>query len=335
MLDGSALATLGAGVIAAAVGWKLYRAARPKDTAASVLAKHREALSGKRVLITGACTGLGFELARAILEQGDVASVLFHGRSPERVEASLARLSGGLRGRCLPVAADLGNLAEVDALVEEIVAAPPDVIICCAGVATLPEKTLSADGYEMQFAVNHLSHFHLVSRILPRLSREARVVVVSSDLHKLGPTYLTLDMDNLNSEKSYSWFGAYLASKYCNVVFARGLAARGVSAVSASPGPTATEIDRYLSGPLRFCFRYFGPGLFSKSPAEGASTIAFCATAEVTPGEYYADCRTHTLKGPVLEADGKAPTLEAALWLRSGQLVDAALARRRGSAGSL
>merc|ERR1712216_65513 len=156
------------------------------------------------------------------------------------------------------------------------------------------------DGYESQFAINHLAHFHLVSALMPSLDKSARIVMVSSDLHKIGPKYITVDITDLNSKQSYSWFGAYLASKYCNVLFARGLAKRNVTAVSCSPGAAATSIDRHLSAPMRFCFKYLGPGLFSKSPEQGAATLAFCMVANVAPGEFYAECQAQVMTGPDL-----------------------------------
>ena len=94
----------------------------------------------------------------------------------------------------------------------------------------------------------------------------------------------------------YSWFGAYLASKYANVLFARELAARSdparLTAVACSPGTTNTSIDRYLSPTLRFLFRYMGPGLAAQSVGAGAATVALCATAaDIEPGAFYAQCR--------------------------------------------
>lgn len=164
---------------------------------------------------------------------------------------------------------------------------PPHVLICCAGVATLPQRTVSKDGYELQFAVNHLAHFALVCLLRTALPEAARVVVVSSDLHSVGASMLQLNMDNLNSETSYSFLGAYLASKYCNVLFARELAARhNICVVSCSSGSTTTDIDCHLPAPVRFVFRYLGPRLLAKTPAQGAATIAFCAAAPVQAGSF-------------------------------------------------
>lgn len=316
------MSLIGAGSVAitgalAVFSWRMYRAfSAPKATAASVIAKYSDALAGKRVLVTGACTGLGLALTKAILEHAQVETLFFHGRSKARVAEAVSALPGKLQGACKPAVADLCSLKEVDGLVSSLKTTPPDVIICCAGVATLPARTATADGYEMQFAVNHLAHFHLVSALLPCLKPRARVVMVSSDLQNVGRKSLELDFTDLNSNRSYSWFGAYLASKYCNVLFARSLASRNVHAVSCSPGSVATDIDRYLSAPLRFCFRYLGPGLVAKTPEQGAASLAFCAVSDVDPGKFYVDCKVKKLNGPDLQEE---------LWSASEDLVAGAL----------
>jgi len=198
---------------------------------------------------------------------------------------------------------------------------PPDLVLCCAGVATLPSRTESSDGYEMQFAVNHLAHFALLSPLALLMARSnARVVLVSSDIHRTGMA--ALNLEDLNSETRYSWFGAYLASKSCNVLFARSLAARGICAVSCTPGSTATDIDRYLTPVLRFGFRYLGPGLMAKTVAEGASTLAYCLAGEVQSGGFYAD------GGVPKEVGGSG---EEELWEASTALVNKALANNPAS----
>eukprot|EP00929_Paragymnodinium_shiwhaense_P106687 TRINITY_DN7229_c0_g1_i1.p1 TRINITY_DN7229_c0_g1~~TRINITY_DN7229_c0_g1_i1.p1 ORF type:complete len:320 (+),score=76.39 TRINITY_DN7229_c0_g1_i1:67-1026(+) len=305
------------------------RCFRPqRATASSELLRlqAQQRLAGKRVLVTGACSGLGFEVSKALLQDAGVRSILFHGRSTERISEAIATLPQDVQTKCEPIVADMARLKDVDAMARSLQDAPPDVIVCCAGVATLPERTLTCDGYEMQFAINYLSHFHLVKSLLPKLKSGTRIVMVSSDLHGLKPSWLAVDMADLNSEKSYSFLGTYLKSKYCMVLLGRALAARGITCVSATPGATATDIDRHLSPALRFCFRYLGPGLFSKTPEEGAASIAFCAGADdsdVSPGAYYdADSKVQLPGGlPYSLQD----TLPKELWNASEKLVDAAL----------
>ena len=237
-----------------------------------------------------------------------------------RVEEFIASLPSG-QSQCVPCVADLTSLSEVRSLAASLSEAPPDLIVLCAGVATLPVRTLTEDGYESQFAVNHLAHFALIEGMRPSFRDKTRVVVVSSDVHRTGGT--ALDVDNLQGDHgAYHWFSSYIASKYCNVLFARELATRGLEAVSCSPGTTDTPIDRNLSPLMRFAFRYCGPGLMAQTVGEGASCVAHCMVSEdLLPGAFYVDCQQQLVQGP--EVQGK-------LWDESERLVRAAASRPAG-----
>ncbi|CAE7258647.1 Wwox [Symbiodinium natans] len=288
----------------------------PRD----VLAKHGGSLAGKKafpvVLITGACNGIGLAVAEAMLEACPDCRLLVNGRSIERVDGMRAKLSADAQSRCQAALADLSSLREVDALSKELAQSPPDVIVCCAGIATLPRWTPTSDGYESQFAVNHLAHFHLAWSLAQSAAKPIRVVMVSSDLQRVGQKFLQLDLETINSKSHYSFIGNYLASKYCNVLFARSLHQRKVQAVSCTPGEVDTDIDRHLPWLLRVTFRAFRAFSRAQTPEQGAAAVAYCAAAPVTSGGFYARCVLTELQGPAMENQ---------LWTFSEQLVAAAL----------
>jgi NAD(P)-dependent dehydrogenase (short-subunit alcohol dehydrogenase family) len=184
----------------------------------------RSDLTGKTVLITGATDGLGRALAHAVLDGG--ATVLVHGRSDERIAATVAELGGGERVRSYR--ADLASLAAVHALADELLAAEPrlDVLVNNAGIGArtgrVQEREVSADGYELRFAVNHLAGFALTERLLGRVrqSAPARIVNVSS----LGQQ--AIDFDDVMLEHDYSGVRAYCQSKLAQILFTIDLAAQ-------------------------------------------------------------------------------------------------------------
>src|SRR3954451_23531818 len=112
-------------------------------------------LTGKTVLITGSTDGLGRALAREVLDAG--ATVIVHGRSPERIEATVDELDGG--GAVRSYRADFASLAEVHALADALIAADEriDVLVNNAGIGLDGERQVSRDGYELHFAVNYLA----------------------------------------------------------------------------------------------------------------------------------------------------------------------------------
>src|SRR3954470_6054603 len=184
------------------------------------------------VLVTGATDGLGRALARALSQAGE--TVLVHGRSEERIAATLAELDGEARG----YRADLASLAEVDRLADEVLAAEPPLtaLVNNAGIGSdVPGgggRQESADGIELRFAVNYLAGYRLTHRLLAAAAPE-RVVNVSS------AGQMAIDFDDVMLERGYSGVRAYCQSKLAQILFtfdlAEELAGSGVTATCLHP----------------------------------------------------------------------------------------------------
>jgi len=185
-------------------------------------------LGEQRILVTGSTGGLGRELAAALVHRG--ARVLIHGRDTPKVEAAVSE-TGADSG----LVADLADLAQVRSLAAD--AGELDCLVNNAGVI-VPERRESADGHELSFAVNYLSHFLLTGLVLEHLREPARIVNVSS----IGQA--PIDFDDVMLERGYQAYGAYAQSKLAQVLFtvelAERLGARGVSVNAIHP---ATLMD--------------------------------------------------------------------------------------------
>lgn len=272
---------------------------------------------GKCFVITGANAGIGFEAAKVLAAKG--ARVLLGCRDKAKAEVAIAQIRAvapGAHMTHLPL--DLADLASVRAAAE-IVAAEPrvDVLLNNAGVM-FPPLTRTAQGFELQWGVNHLGPFALTVLLLPKLAETpaSRVVVTSSLAHKGG----NIAWDDLNAEKDYNRTQRYSDSKLANMLhFAeldRRLQASGspVTAIGCHPGVAATELMRHAG-----VFQVFTPlfGLLLNTAAQGAWPALQAATApEIRPGGYYGPQGMGEMKGVSGEAK------------RSPQAEDAALARR-------
>ena len=252
-------------------------------------------LTGKTVIVTGANSGLGYETARALARKN--AHVVLAVRSQERGEAAIKQILQELPTALLEfMPLDLSNLASISQFAETFKATHSqlDILANNAGIMDIPyQKT--ADGFEMQFGTNHLGHFALTGLLLPVIEAtpNARVVNVSSFLHILGK----LNFDNLQSEKKYSPYGAYGASKLANLLFTyelqRKFAQAGIKAISVAshPGYAATNLQlvRAKMQQASFKVRFISKQneLFGQSAAMGALPTLYAATApEVHGGEY-------------------------------------------------
>jgi len=196
----------------------------------------------KVVVVTGASGGLGLETARQLASQG--GEVVMIGRNRDRSEAARSQVARVATGKPpVLMLADVSVQADVRRVADEVRRRYDhvDILINNAGSA-FNRREQSADGIELTWATNHIAPFLLTDLLLPLLvaAPGGRVVTVTSEIYSR-----KLDLENLQGERKYSYFGAYRASKLGNVLFTRELARRiagsGVSVVAVSPGPARTN----------------------------------------------------------------------------------------------
>ena len=180
-------------------------------------------MDGKTVLVTGSTDGVGRYVAARLAAAG--AKVLIHGRDSGRGKALADEIKREGRGEAAFYQADLSSLAGARGLAEAVLADNKrlDIFISNAGIGSQndgPARQISADGYELRFAVNYLAGFLLAYRLLPLLKASApsRIVNVAS----LGQH--PIDFDDVMITKGYSGSRAYAQSKLSQIMFTIDLA---------------------------------------------------------------------------------------------------------------
>jgi NAD(P)-dependent dehydrogenase (short-subunit alcohol dehydrogenase family) len=273
---------------------------------------------GRIAVVTGASAGIGLYTALGLARAG--LHVVMTGRDGARTEAArrfVAERASGVQLDTL--LADFASLAEVRRLAEEILARHNrlDVLVNNAGLFS-PHYRLSADGFEMTFAVNHLAPFLLTNLLLDRLKACApsRIVTVASEAHRRG----RLDFADLAHSGHRPGIAAYNRSKLCNILFTRELARRlagsGVVAACLHPGTVATEIAQ-RGGIVELGWRL--GKLFMVSVEKGAETSIFLATVpDPTPfdGAYVSRKKIIRAAAPARDDDAARR-----LWDESARLV--------------
>jgi NAD(P)-dependent dehydrogenase (short-subunit alcohol dehydrogenase family) len=258
-------------------------------------------LDGRRVVVTGANSGIGYHTAAVLARHG--AEVVLACRDVRRGEEALARLRRDQRDAKLSVERlDLASLASVRDFADHQLdqGRPLDLLINNAGVMAPPHRLETVDGFERQFGTNVLGHFALTARLMPLLEAAAqrskdapRVVTVASIAHKTGH----IDFDDLQSTRHYGPMRAYRQSKLGNLIFARELdrrlreAGSRVISVAAHPGVAKTNLFRDDRTVMTRAVRsLLGEmiGALLNSDVDGALPTLYAATApNVEHGGYY------------------------------------------------
>lgn len=291
-------------------------------------------LTGKTVIVTGANSGLGYEVTLALAAKG--AQVVMACRSVDKGEQAAALVRKQSPNAALSVKElDLASLASVRRFAEAFQQQYTTLDILCnnAGLMAIPRRT-TVDGFEMQFGTNHLGHFALTGLLLTPLLQTpgARVVTVSSGLHERG----TINFADLMGEQSYEKWTAYRQSKLANLLFAyelqRKFVAAGVDAksIGAHPGYSATNLQGV--GPAMEgswgarIGMMLANRLLAQSAANGALPLLYAAVApDVNGCDYIGPTGFQGMRG----APGKVrsntesydPAVAAKLWSVSVELT--------------
>lgn len=243
-------------------------------------------------LLTGANSGIGRVTAQALAEQG--ATLLMVCRNKQKGEQTLEEIRSRSKNDDLHLfIGDLSSQAEIHRLATEITGRFPrlDVLLNNAGGIN-SELTLTTDGLETTFAVNHLAYFLLTNLLLPSLLKAPapRIVNVSSQAHQIGKIHF----DDLGLEKNYNAMKAYAQSKLANILFtyelARRLSTENISVNTLHPGSVNTGFGKNLQGIAGIFFRSFG--FLMRTPEKGAETLIWLATAPElrgVSGKYFCD----------------------------------------------
>jgi NAD(P)-dependent dehydrogenase (short-subunit alcohol dehydrogenase family) len=286
-------------------------------------------LDGRRVVVTGANSGLGLQTSLAMARRR--AAVVLAVR-----DASRGATAKGVIRREVPTAdvevreLDLADLSSVRAFAARWDGGL-DILVNNAGVMAIPRRT-TPDGFEAQFGTNHLGHFALTGLLLPALLERpgARVVTVSSGAAQMG----FLRFDDLQGERLYLRWGAYAQSKLANLHFAFELDRRAKAygldliSVAAHPGYADTNLQANSSAgnPLKAQAFAVLNRVFAQSDADGALPQLYAATMpDVQGGEYYGPSGLFGTRGrpakvaPPWQARDKAAA--ARLWDRSEDLT--------------
>ena len=281
------------------------------------------AQTGRTFLVTGANAGIGFETAKVLAARG--GHVVLACRDADRATAAMDRIRAETPNAELSfLSLDLADLDQVREAAAAVLAGPRiDVLINNAGVM-IPPKTLTKQGYELQFGVNHLGTFAFTGLVHGHV--EDRIVITASLAHKGG----TIDFSDLSATRSYHKLPRYQMSKLANLLHMfeldrrLGAAGRATQAIGCHPGVAITELTRHLPFPLRGMTPLATP--FFNSAAQGAwPTLQAATGAHVQGGDYLGPQGLGEVSGRSGPAratrTARDPKLARELWERSVELT--------------
>jgi NAD(P)-dependent dehydrogenase (short-subunit alcohol dehydrogenase family) len=291
--------------------------------------------AGRRVLITGANSGIGFEAALELARKG--AELILPARTQSKTDDAVTRILQQVpQARLYPEILDLADQTSIHAFAKRIIERFPgqslDLLINNAGVMALPTREITADGFERQFATNYLGPFALTALLLPSIKPKpgSRVVTVSSAASNQGK----IDFDNLQSERVYKpMFQAYAQSKLADLIFTQELQRRltaigsPILSTAAHPGYAVTNLQAdHVGAGMTLLMKLMKP-FASQDAAHGALPTLYAAVAaEAAPGGYYGPDGIGELKGhPTAVPLAKGAMDQAVarrLWIESERLTN-------------
>ncbi len=253
-------------------------------------------LEGKTAIVTGATAGLGLVSATELAARG--ASVTMAVRDVARGERAARIIREAYPGAVVSVAKlDLASLASIREFSSRYIKSHKrlDILMNNAGIMGVPQREVTADGFEAQFGTNHLGHFALTGLLLPLIKKTpgARIVTVSSNLHKTG----VMNFDDLMGGVKYKAWAAYGQSKLANLLFTselqRRLVAAKVDAIAAAAHPGWSNTSLMMSGPMKgrgAFMKWLGQSVtnrMAQSTSMGALNQLYAATANDVKGNDY------------------------------------------------
>jgi len=288
--------------------------------------------NGGLAVITGSTEGIGYEDALALSAAG--WNVIMMGRNAQKGAESIARIyQANPKAKVSFEKIDLADLSSIKAFALRMTSKGQaiNLLINNAGVMTPPKRLETADGFELQFGINHIGHFALTAQLLPLLRKSpgARVVTVSSVANRAG----IINFDDLESRSSYVPMKAYGQAKLANLMFALELQRQsekhgwGIMSLAAHPGVSRTNL--LITGAGRWStagmMRTFFPFLFQPSSQGALPTLYASTSLEAKGGQYYGPDKMGETRGfpAIAKIPAQAEDLTASLklWEISLQLA--------------
>jgi NAD(P)-dependent dehydrogenase (short-subunit alcohol dehydrogenase family) len=276
------------------------------------------AMTGRTVIVTGANSGIGRAAAKALAAKG--ARVVLAVRNTDKGQAAASQMSGTPEVRRLDLAS-LGSIREFAAGWDGEI----DLLINNAGIM-IPPKSLTADGFELQFGTNHLGHFALTNLLLDHVT--GRVVTVSSSGYRFG----AIDFDDLQWERRpYQVWRAYGQSKLANLLFTAELQRKlievgsSVKATAAHPGYAATNLQFHSGNRVMDVLSAIGNRFLAQNADGGALPTLYAAVADIPGNSFAGPARFMEWRGgaKLVKRTAAAEDMDVArrLWEASEQLT--------------
>lgn len=275
-------------------------------------------MESKTAVITGATGGIGLETAKSLAAEGfNIVMLARNEKKAERAKNVLFKINNQIDIDCIHC--DLASLPSVKCAATRIMmtVGEVDVLINNAG-GIFPDFSLTTDGIERSFSVNHLGHFLLTHSLLPTLiESNTRIINVSSEAHKAAKP----NLENVNGRDGYSAFTTYANVKLYNILFTKQLVAKygaeGLSAYALHPGVVKTSFGASYSGFVKWMIKLAQP--FMISAKQGSETSVYLATEDISPdhnGAYFAKKQIKLPSKKALDKD-----LQLELWKLSEEMV--------------